>query len=170
MKWLPLALLIAPTMASAEMQEDKTRTVDELIACRAVRDDAGRLACFDRATEKLAGARASGELMVMDRKVVVARKQQRFGLTTPTGEMFGGGAADQATEVRQLDSKVVAVIPAKAYGRYDIQLANGSVWQTAETMSFPPKTGAEVTIKEGALGSYRLSVAGGRSVLAKRIR
>lgn len=168
MKWLPLTLAIIPTPASA--QENKTHAMDDLIACRAVHEDAGRLACFDRTAEKLAGARSSGDLMVLDRKTIVARKQQRFGLATPTSEMFGGGAADQATEVRQLDSKVVAAASAKVYGRFDVQLANGSVWQTVEPMAFAPKVGATVTVKEGALGSYRLSVSGDRSVLAKRIR
>jgi len=170
MNWLPLVLAIVPTLASAQEQEDKTRAMDELIACRGLSENAQRLACFDHAAETLAGARASGELMVLDRKAVVVRKQQRFGLTTSTSEMFGGGAADQATEVRQLDSKVAAVTSAKAYGRFDIQLTNGSVWQTAEAMAFPPRVGAAITLKEAPLGGYRATIAGGRSILVKRIR
>lgn len=170
MKWLPLLLLMSPAMTQAQTRDDKTRAVDEILACRDIRDDAGRLACFDRSTATLAGARASGELIVLDRKTVVARKQQQFGLANPSGDLFGGGEADRQTEVKQLDSKVVAAVAAKAYGRFDIQLANGSVWQTIDPLSFPPKVGADVTVKAGSLGSYRLSVAGERSVLAKRIR
>lgn len=170
MKWLLFLASCMPAVAAAQQIGDRGRAVDELTACRDVRGDAARLRCYDRAAEALAGARASGDLLVLDRKTVVARKQQRFGLATPTGEMFGGGEADKATEVRQLDSQIVAIAPAKAYGRFDLQLANGSVWQTLEAFSFPPKTGAKVTVKEASFGGYRLSVSGERSVLAKRIR
>lgn len=170
MKLLLILAVLVPSVAAAQRSDDRSRSVDEVTACRDIRGDAARLRCYDRAAETLAGARASGDILVLDRKTVVARKQQRFGLATPTSEMFGGGDADKATEVRQLDSKIVAIAPAKAYGRFDIQLANGSVWQTLEALSFPPKSGTMVTVKEAAMGGYRLSVAGERSVLTKRIR
>ncbi|WP_343526537.1 hypothetical protein [Sphingomonas sp.] len=163
-------ILIGPTATLAQNREDRIRAVDALIACRTLGEDATRLACFDRAAAALSQARASGELMVLDRQTVVARKQQRFGLTTQTGEMFGGAPADEATEVRQLIGKIAAIVPAKAYGRFDIQLDNGSVWQTTEALPFPPKAGADVTIRQGSLGAYRASIAGGRSILVKRIR
>ncbi len=170
LKSLPLAILLMPAAVCAQNGKDRSGAIDDLIGCRTIREAATRLACFDRAAESASNARASGDLMILDRKTVVARKQQRFGLVTPTSEMFGGGDADASTEVRQLDSKVITAMPAKAYGRFDIQLANGSVWQTIEALNFPPKAGAAVTIKEGAFGSYRLSVEGGRSIGAKRIR
>lgn len=169
-KSLALVLLAVPSVATAQAREDRTRTMEDVIACRAVREDAARLACFDRASEKMAGARASGELLVLDRKTVVARKQQRFGLASPGTEMFGGGDADAATEVKQLDSNVVATVAAKAYGRYDMQLANGSVWQSVDPLPYPPKAGTAITIKAAPLGAYRASIAGGRSILVKRIR
>ena len=80
------------------------------------------------------------------------------------------GDADAATEVKQLDSNVVATVAAKAYGRYDMQLANGSVWQSVDPLPYPPKAGTAITIKAAPLGAYRASIAGGRSILVKRIR
>lgn len=169
-QWLLLTLMAMPAIGMAQEREDKTRTMEDVLACRTIREDAARLTCFDHATERMAGARASGELMVLDRKTVVARKQQRFGLTTPPGDLFGGGDADHATDVKQLDSKILATAPAKAYGRFDMRLADGSVWQTVDPLPYPPKAGTAVAIKPAPLGGYRASIAGGRSILVKRIR
>ena len=170
MKLLIILAAWVPSAAAAQRVEDRPKSIDEITACCQVHGDAARLRCYDHAAEALAGARASGDILILDRKTVVARKQQHFGLSTPTSEMFGGGDADKATEVRQLASKIIAIAPAKAYGRFDIQLANGSVWQTLEALPFPPKPGVGVTLQKAAMGGYRLSVTGQRSVLTKRIR
>lgn len=146
------------------------RQVDELSRCKAIAQDSARLACYDRATATILASRASGELMVMDRKTVIARKQSRFGLATPTSDMFGGGKDDDNTEVRQIDTKIASVKAANSYGRWNLELANGSVWQTIDALTFPPDPGDKIVLKEAPLSGYRASIAGGRSVLVKRIR
>ncbi|WP_322964643.1 hypothetical protein [Sphingomonas fuzhouensis] len=158
--------------ASPVLAQDETavRQFDELQRCKTTPDDHARLACYDRAATTILASRAAGDLMVLDRKTVIARKQSRFGLAVPTGEMFGGGKADDATAVRQLDSSIRAVKAANAQGRWNMELANGSVWQTIDTLGFPPDAGDRIVLKEAPLGGYRASVAGGRSILVKRIR
>lgn len=113
------------------------RQVDELSQCKAIAQDGARLACYDRAAATILASRASGELMVMDRKTVIARKQSRFGLATPTSDMFGGGKDDDTTQVRQIDTKIASVKAANSYGRWNLELANGSVWQTIDALTFP---------------------------------
>ena len=51
-----------------------------------------------------------------------------------------------------------------------MELANGSVWQTVDALTFPPDPGDKIILKEASLGGYRASIAGGRSILVKRIR
>ncbi|MDQ1158115.1 hypothetical protein QE385_002442 [Sphingomonas sp. SORGH_AS 950] len=164
-------ILLAPSAATAQVSDGGTvRQLDQLSQCRAMTDDKERLACFDRASAAILASRAAGDLMVLDRKAVIARKQSRFGLAVPTSEMFGGGRADEVTDVRQLDSTIKTASAAKAYGRWNLELANGSVWQTVDALTFGPSKGDAITLKEAPLGGYRATIAGGRSILVKRIR
>jgi hypothetical protein len=166
---LPLAIaLFAPV--AVQDAADVSRTVDRLTECRAIAADADRLACFDRLAGRIAAARTSGDLLVLDRRQVVERKRRSFGLANPTSEMFGGGEADRATEVTQLDTTIRTAKPAAAYGRWNLELANGSVWQTVDTLSFPPKASAPITLKTATLGGYRASINKGRTFLVKRLR
>lgn len=163
----PVTLLVA---TAAQDAADVSRTVDRLTECRAISADADRLACFDRLAARIAAARTSGDLLVLDRRQVVERKRRSFGLANPTSEVFGGGEADRATEVTQLDTTIRAAKPAAAYGRWNLELANGSVWQTVDTLSFPPKVAAPITLKTATLGGFRASINKGRTFLVKRLR
>lgn len=163
-----LLLLVAP--AAGQDASDATRTVDQLAECRTIAADGERLACFDRLTARILAARKSGELLVLDRKRVVERKRASFGLANPRGDVFGGGAEDEATAVRELDTTVRNVGPTANPGRWNIELANGMVWQSVDSVPVPPRAGAPIKLKTALLGGYRASVNGGRSFLVKRLR
>lgn len=165
---LTLALVVAHAAAAA--QTDTTRTVDQLAECRAVTGDAERLACFDRLAERILAARKSGDLLVLDRKQVVERKRRTFGLTNPSGDVFGGGAEDKATEVSELETTVQSVAATAGVGRWNIQLANGMVWQSVDSLPVPPRAGTPIKLKTAILGGFRASLNGGRSFLVKRLR
>lgn len=170
---LPLIAFLAvilPTPVAAQDGADVSRTIDRLTECRAITGSDDRLACFDRLAERIASARRNGDLLVLDRRQVVERKRQRFGLANPTGEVFGGGEADRMTEVKELDTTIRAVAAASAYGRWNLELANGSVWQSIDTVSIPPRTTAPIKLRTAPLGGYRASINGGRSFLVKRLR
>ncbi len=164
---LPALLIAFP--AAAQNAADPSRTVDQLGECRAIIADAERLSCFDRLAERIVIARRSGELLVLDRKKVVERKRAGFGLASTSGELFGGGEEDRATEVKELDTTIKVAAPAAAFGRWNLQLANGMVWQTVDTLSYPPKSGAPIKLKTASLGGFRASI-NGRSYLVKRLR
>jgi hypothetical protein len=157
-----LSLLATPAQESAG-------SVDALVRCRAVADAAERLGCFDRATDQIATARRSGEMIVLDRAKVVARKRGQFGLSQAPEQMFGGGPEDAATEVRTLTTTVAGVQPA-TYGLYTLQLANGMVWQTVDTMPFAPRRNTSITLRKTPFGGYRAHIDGEKPVLAKRLR
>lgn len=160
----------SPAVAQAQDAAELSRTIDRLTECRAIAAGDARLGCFDRLAERIAAARTSGDLLVVDRREVVARKRQRFGLANPAGEVFGGGEADRATEVKELDTTIRAVAAASAYGRWNIELANGSVWQSIDTVAVPPRVAAPIRLRTASLGGFRASVNGGRSFLVKRLR
>ena len=162
--------IIPPTPVAAQDGADVSRTIDRLTECRSITASDDRLACFDRLAERIASARRNGDLLVLDRRQVVERKRQRFGLANPTGDVFGGGDADRVTQVSELDTTIRVASPAPAYGRWNLELANGSVWQSIDTLSFPPKATAPIKLRTAPLGGYRASINGGRSFLVKRLR
>ncbi len=155
------------TVAMAKKQDDVSHTVDALSACRMLTEDAPRLACFDRAAEAILDARDNGSLLVLDKEKVVERRRARFGLTSDGAAL--GDAVDKATAVRELTSTISSVANAQ-YARFNLALADGSVWQTVETARFEPRAGATITIKAAALGAYKASIAGGTSIKVKRLR
>ncbi len=162
--------VLATAVPLAAQDGGAVRQFDELIRCKAIAQNDERLACYDRASAAIVASRASGDLMVLYRKAVIARKQSRFGLAVPTDEMFGGGKADDNTAVRQLESTIKSAKATNVYGRWNLELANGSVWQTIDSMTFSPDPGDKIVLKEASLGGYRASIEGGRSVLVTRIR
>ena len=165
-------MLIVALLLSTAITQDadgSAGTVDQLVTCRSLKVATERLTCFDRVADRITAARRSGEMIVLDRTRVVERKRSRFGLATGPSEMFGGGKDDTATEVRELTAALAVVQPA-AYGRYNLQLTNGMVWQTVDTLEYAPRVGAAITLKATPFGGYRAHIAGEKPVLAKRLR
>lgn len=162
------AMLFPAGTAFAADRPSTSKLMDDLAACRGIAGAAERLACFDGAADKVVAARGKGELLVLDRGVVVERKKARFGLSLTDGNVFGGGAEDKATEVKEVETTVKDVADA-SYGRYNIAMANGMVWQTTEPVSFPPKIGAPIKLSAGLLGAFKATIRGS-NVKVKRIR
>jgi hypothetical protein len=164
-----LTFILATPIATAGAQTStgKDGIVTAVAECRRIGDDAKRLSCFDRATELLAKAQESGEIMVVDRQRTVERKRARFGLAM--NEADERAAALDPTEVREQVSTVAAVTPG-GYARFNLTLANGAIWQTVEPLRFPPKVGDAITIRSGTLGTFKASVPGLATIKVKRLR
>ncbi len=141
------------------------RTLDQLAACRSISTDDERLACFDRVAATIDSARRDGDLILVDRKEVAERKRARFGLGTATADL-----GDGAVEVNELDTTIRNAGPSSVYGRFNLALANGTVWQTVDALPVPPRPGTAIKLRTAPLGGYRASIAGGRGILVKRLR
>ena len=163
-----LAGLALPIAALAADKPSTSKLMDELGACRAITGATERLACFDAASDRLITARKKGDLLVLDRGVVVERKKARFGLAMTDGAVFGGGIEDQATEVKEVETTVSQVVEATA-SRYHIAMANGMVWETTEPLRYSPKIGAKAVLSAGLLGAFKLKTDG-LIVKVKRVR
>jgi hypothetical protein len=135
-----------------------------LLACRALKDDTARLACFDRESATLAPAVPSAAVPPQ------LSPEQKFGL---------GGAAIAATERErgQARSEVEAVaaklsaLRVGADGRYVFTLDNGQVWrQLSPGSDLLLQVGDTVRIVRGALGSYQLLAPTQRGCKVSRVR
>ncbi|WP_447726928.1 hypothetical protein [Sphingomonas koreensis] len=166
---LLLALSVASAVPAGGAQKQDGDAVDAVVACRDIADTAARLACFDRNVKTLAEAKQRKDIVVMDREGVRAAKRGLFGFSLPRIKLFGDGGGDSETDVKQIDS-IVTTARAGVGGLMTIALKDGTVWQTTEArMGFSPRSGDEITITAGALGSYMAKIKGGRSSKVKRV-
>lgn len=166
-KPLLLAIAITPIPSvSAQDRRDTTRTLDELAACRAIGGDAARLACFDRIATGIAGARASGDLLVFDRKKVEEERRTRFGLVDPPA---GGTTPEGVVRVREVATTVKAVRPAAQRNHWTLDLGNGQTWRTLESTP-EPRIGAPVRLLTTMTGGFRAAVGKSRPFYVRRIR
>jgi hypothetical protein len=133
-----------------------------IAACTRERDDAQRLACFDRAAAPQASADkdAAGKVDAT----------QMFGVH---GSELARNRDDSDTEQGSAPTRIaakVAGIDKRARGELVVTLDNGQVWAQKEVGAyFPIKVGDPVTVLAGSLGSFRLVVAN-RATAVTRVR
>ena len=163
-----LAMLSAP--AAAKDDPAPSPLIVELEKCLAITTDAARLACTDIAARRLVDASRRKDVMVVDREEMKKTRKSLFGFTLPRIGLFGRDGPDEAEEVARVDLKISRATPL-GYGKYTFTMEDGARWSTTEAwVSAPqPKAGDVLTIKRAAMGSYMVSLKGGRSVRAMRV-
>lgn len=146
--------------------------VQSLVRCRAIQAADARLACFDAATNVIEAAVKAKDVTIVDRQDIRKARRSLFGFSVPHIPIFGGGDQDEGpkAEFAELNTTITSVRPA-ANGRIELRIAEGdAVWMTTDPMPFPPKAGAKVRIRQGAMGNYFIAVSGERSVRGVRVR
>ena len=144
-----------------------------LLACRAIATAAERLACFDSETGALAAKQDQHAVVVLDAEEVRRTRRTLFGLSLPTlsflGESKAAGGA-MAEGVNQITDTIKAVRQAPR-GEWVFDLASGGRWiQTdVEMVSVDPRSGMDIVIRAGPLGSFSAKYAGQRAIKVKRI-
>jgi hypothetical protein len=164
---LILSVAVPATVASGQTSGGVEGLVTSVAACRGIDEDKSRLACFDRASDRLLKAQESGSILVLDRQRTVERRRARFGLAM--NEADERAAALDPTEVREQASTVANVTPG-GFARFNLTLENGAIWQTVEPVRFPPRKGDAITIRSGTLGTFKASVPGLATMKVKRLR
>ncbi len=118
-----------------------------IAACTRERDDARRLACFDRAAVPSAPASK-------------VDSQPTFGVQ---GSELARGRDDGDARANSEPKRITATVTAidkRPRGELVLTLDNGQVWAQKEAGAyFPVKVGDPVAILSGTLGSFRLIVA-----------
>jgi hypothetical protein len=174
---LVLLLVDGPAFALDQHGRDpapaRPQSFEAVVRCRAIADDAARLACFDQAVAALQTAQERRDIVMVDRQQVREGRRRLFGLALPRIPIFGGGDDDDHDEdaVRTLESTVSAVATV-GYGQYQISLADGSVWVQVDnnTLAVPPRAGHRIVINRGALGSYMMRVNNQPGIRVRRVR
>ena len=154
---LPWVLCCLPTLCMGDALPDS------LIACTQLTSDAARLACFDHEIQEIRKKTANPPAAIQ------LTPEQKFGLSN--GEVRG-------MEAKQGQSLTPAAVHAHivSVSRYINErqvfvLDNAQSWQQIELdPDFVAPIGQEVTISNGALGSFWLSTDSRHRTRVKRIR
>lgn len=169
-------LLVGGLAAPALAQSDTPEELAKIYACRAVADDAQRLACFDQSVGTLQEAEETGDVVALSKESIQETRREGFGLDfsglSRLGGIFGsrsdsdgepkvndltpvGDAAATARVETDENGEVTLVTYTVAdaseigRGRYRVVFENGQVWETKESkyLRFPGlKKGAPDTV------------------------
>ncbi len=174
---LILAALLAaaaPAALAAQRNEPPPRAelFEALVRCRAIAEDAARLACFDAAAAALEQATARRDVVIVDRQQVREGRRRLFGLALPRLPFFGGG--DESEDEDRIDrvEGVVASASQNANSQWVVALQDGAVWQQADNnpLALRPRPGQPVVITRGTMGSFFMRVNNQPGIRARRIR
>jgi hypothetical protein len=160
-----LALLLGfagPLRAQPTEGQQRPELFEALVRCRAVADNAARLACFDSAAAALEQAAARRDVVVVDRAQVRETRRRLFGLALPRLPIFGSGEAVQREE-EEVDTLegVVASAQQNDLGQWYIRLQEGGLWVQTDhnLLALQPRAGQPVVINRGVMGSYMMRIA-----------
>ncbi len=129
--------------------------------CVAESDDARRLACFDAEMARL---------MALPPPAPPLTPEEKFGARGDLKRDIEERGQVAEPKLEKLAGKVEA-ITTRPGGELVVTLDNGQVWQQLPTGdSLPLKTGDDVTLKPGALGSFFLVGPRNRSIKVKRVK
>ena len=166
-----LLIVLVPAgfaLAQARLM-DRVPLLQNLLACRAVAVPGERLACFDRTSAALEDAERQGEVTVLDRAQVRDTRIRLFGLELTDLNIFGRSGPTEAIE--SIETTLISARQSQK-GEWVFVLANGSTWRQIdrERLTGTPTPGSVVRVRQGAVGSYLISVNNSRSLRARRQR
>ena len=166
---LAAGLWVSPAAAQTPAPGAST-PVARVMECRRLPDPEARLRCYDGTVDSLSKALSGGSLVVVDREDIRRTRRSLFGFTLPRLPFFKGDNSQDDTPDEIIAT--IASVRALPNDMWAIVLDSGAVWQTVQEggKQSSPKAGQKIKIKSGALGSYRVSVAGRPGLRAMRVR
>jgi hypothetical protein len=153
-----LALAALPLCGPAMAQEKTTprsQLFQKVIDCRAIADNAARLACYDAQVSVLDQAEAKRDIVIVDRAEVRKARKGLFGLSLPDlGGLFGRGEDVEKEEFTQIESTIKSA-STQGYGKWVIVIEDGARWVQTDSESIRmPKPGQPIRIRKASMGGY----------------
>lgn len=141
----------------------ESAALNRLTACSQEKDNAARLACYDREIVHVAEQPPATLTQCAATVSVGAAKSAQDSFGVPGSEVARKQQVNEkeaASELKSLTA-TVTVISQRPRGELVITLDNGQSWAQKDSQSyFPVKIGDAVAINAGALGSFRMVVSG----------
>lgn len=171
------------TLCAALAGPASATKLDAAERCTSIADDRARLACYDEALARPAGARAepfpAATGAAADGAASAMPNLERA--SAPTSPEADFGLSEAAKRARDPDAagpshpdsitEKVASVGRRPTGELVVTLANGQVWVQIDTNSQARvATGDTVTIKKASLGSYLLVTQSRAAVRVRRTK
>lgn len=148
----------------AAAKPDYKAVYEAMTQCSAIVDLTERAGCYDRTiAEAKAGKRNSND------ETASANSPDPAGFGSETMDRQERPKRDEIDSVTRTVSRSRLVQP----GIYLVDFDDGTQWQFVEGVPLyfsPPKKGAKVEIRRGALGSFVMKIPGRAPVRVKRMR
>jgi hypothetical protein len=169
---IPFAVLVVSATAAAAKDRPlpPSPLVQALKECQKLRDDAGRLACYDRSAGAMITAADTGDFTVVDRESVNKARRSLFGFALPSLPFLSRNSGKEITASR-LETKITSFRDiGNGFFRFGIA-EGGAVWETTEgSLLSDAKPGDKIVISRGAIGSYFAKIGSQREVRVRRLR
>lgn len=166
---LGLTALIVALPALADPKDSRSSLLTAAAHCTKITQADERLACYDKAVGALILAEQKRDVVVIDRAQVRQTRKTLFGLNLPNLGLFGDTTdKDGPDAVTQIENTL-----AKAEmngGAWIFTLSDGARWRQMDDniLGGRPRVGNTVVIRRGALGSFKLSLAGQPAIKVRR--
>jgi hypothetical protein len=159
---------VGATAADKDLKKPaRADVLQKLINCRAIPNDAERLACYEAQTAKIDDAEAKRDLVIIDRDQATKARKEGFGLparplVVGTPPSLGEGVSDVTAKIRT--AKLLST------KRWLIVLDDGARWYQAESKTIrDPKPGQSVRIRKASLGGFLANIDGQPATRVRRI-
>lgn len=158
----------AATAKDKKNEHARPEMFQKLIDCRAITDNAQRLACYDAQVANLENAEQNRELVLMDKKQVEETQRSKFGYDFDLPDAF------KTADGVDLEEIEVTIASGDSIGGNNVAftLEDGARWEQTDgkTLALSPKKGQKVKIKKAAMGSYIARINGQPGIKVKRVR
>lgn len=160
-------LAAAPVLAAPVDTPTRAPAMQKVLDCRALTDNAQRLACYDAAVNAMETAEKTGDLIAIDREQRRTVRRQAFGLQLPSLAIFDRG---EKPEEADRITATIASAEQNPFGKWIFKLDDGAVWrQTGDgDLLKRPRAGAKAEIRKGVLGAFFLKVEGESAIRVHR--
>lgn len=175
---LLVCLTLALGAACAAHAETSSAPTDSVYACATIPEDAARLACFDSAVAELRSKEQAGLIQTVDVAKIKEIERDAFGFSMPSlPALFNRSTASAkaSQDNESIDEITAGVKSARIQGvtgRVIVVLENGQTWEQIDTTSLNAmslRKAKEARIRKAALGSFMMSVDGGKAFRVKRV-
>ncbi|MEQ1617993.1 MAG: hypothetical protein ABL883_06575 [Terricaulis sp.] len=171
MRFLALTLMASFALpAAAQTAEESTpEALSAAYRCAEISEDAARLACYDRAINRLQEAETQGQIVAVDRAQAATIERDAFGFHLPSLSALIPSFRDADGERTDNVEMQVERVVEHASGRHSFIMSNGQVWIQVESQSARNvRPGDSIRVRRGALGSFILSAGRGASHRVRR--